>query len=71
MHRYRSRPTTHPVSFEEACVAAEELRPAFLATPGAIDWMAAAHDQREQELDKLRREKRRKERAKQKKRKSR
>ena len=60
-----------PVALEEACVAAEELRPAFLATPGAIDWIAAVHDQREQELDRLRGEKRRKEWARQKKRKSR
>lgn len=60
-----------PGSFEEACVAAEELRPAFRSTPGALDWLAEVHDQRQQELEKLRREKRRKERAKQKKRKGR
>ena len=35
-----------PGSYEEACVAAEELRPAFQATPGAIDWLVQAHDQR-------------------------
>jgi tetratricopeptide (TPR) repeat protein len=58
-------------SFEEACVAVDELRPAFQATPGALDWIDYARQQRELELDKLRREKKRKERAKQKKRKSR
>lgn len=60
-----------PGSFEEACVAADELRPAFQATPGALDWIVDAHEQREHELDKVRRETRRKERAKQKKRKRR
>ncbi len=60
-----------PGSYEEACVAADELRPAFQATPGALDWIADAHDQQEHGLEKLRREKRRKERAKQKKRKGR
>jgi tetratricopeptide (TPR) repeat protein len=58
-------------SFEEACVAVEELRPAYQATPGALDWIAYARQQRELELDRLRREKRRKERARQKKRKGR
>ena len=60
-----------PGSFEEACVAAEELRPAFQATPGALDWLVVVHEQREHELDKIRRDKRSKERAKQKKRKRR
>jgi tetratricopeptide (TPR) repeat protein len=58
-------------SFEEACVAVEELRPAYQATPGSLDWVADALRQRELELDRLQREKRRKERAKQKKRKGR
>jgi tetratricopeptide (TPR) repeat protein len=58
-------------SFEEACIAAEEVRPAFQATPGALDWIAAESARRTRQLDKLRREKRRKERAKLKKRKRR
>ena len=58
-------------SFEEACVAAEELRPAFQAAPGALDWILEERTQREHELDKRRREKRRKERSKQNKRKGR
>ena len=60
-----------PGSFDEACVAADELRPAFQATPGGLDWIAAAWDQRQKELNKPRREKRPQERAKQKKRKGR
>jgi tetratricopeptide (TPR) repeat protein len=60
-----------PGSFDEACVAADELQPAFQATPGALDWIADARDQREKELNQLRREKRPKERAKRKKRKGR
>ncbi|QDT73494.1 DUF6930 domain-containing protein [Lacipirellula limnantheis] len=58
-------------SFEEACVAVEELRPAFEVTSGALDWVADSLRQREAELDRLRREKRRRERAKNKKRKGR
>jgi tetratricopeptide (TPR) repeat protein len=58
-------------SFEEACVAVEELRPAYQATPGSLDWVADALRQRALELDRLQREKRRKERAKQKKRRGR
>ncbi len=56
-------------SFEEACCCVEELRPAFQATPGALDWVDEIWQQREKVLDKLRREKRRKQRAQQKKRK--
>lgn len=58
-------------SFEEACVAAEELRPAYEATPGALDWLVEAHEERVRAMDKMRREKRRKERAKKKKRRGR
>jgi len=58
-------------SFEEACVAVEELRPAFEVTSGALHWVADSLRQREAEWDRLRREKRRKERAKNKKRKGR
>jgi tetratricopeptide (TPR) repeat protein len=64
-------PCYAPGGFDEACVAAGELRPAFQATPSALDWIADARDQGEKELNKLRREKRQKERAKQKKRKGR
>jgi hypothetical protein len=60
-----------PGSLEEACIAADELRSAFQATPGALDWIADGRDQREKELNKRRREKRQKERAQQKKRKRR
>jgi tetratricopeptide (TPR) repeat protein len=60
-----------PGSIEEACVAVDELRPAFEATPGALNWVADSLRQRELVLDRLKREKRRKERAKQKKRKGR
>lgn len=60
-----------PGSFEEACIAAEEMRAAFQATPGAVDWIAGESTRHAQALDKVRREKRRKERAKQKKRKRR
>lgn len=56
-----------PGSFEEACIAAEELRPAFLATPGALDWIGDESALRAKQLDKMRREKRRKERVRQKK----
>jgi tetratricopeptide (TPR) repeat protein len=60
-----------PGSFEEACVAAEELRPAFQATSGAIDWIFNAQQRRAEDLDRVRREHRRQERTKQKKRKRR
>lgn len=60
-----------PGSFEEACVAAEELRPAFQATPAALRWLAGVQERRQNELAKFRREKRRKERTKEKKRKRR
>lgn len=49
--------------YDEACIVAEALRPAFEATPGAIMWISEVFQQREKKLDKLRREKRRKERA--------
>ena len=58
-------------SFEEACVAAQELRPAFRATPGALDWVLEAHAERAHAADPARREKRRKERTQKKKRKRR
>lgn len=58
-------------SFEEACVAAQELRPVFRVTPGALDWVLEAHAERARDADRARREKRRKELAKAKKRKRR
>lgn len=58
-------------SFEEACVAAQELRPVFRDTPGALDWVLEAHAERARTSDRVRIEKRRKERAKEKKRKRR
>lgn len=64
-------PHYSPGSFEEACVATEELRPALQATPDALHWLAAALERREDELAKHRRAKRRKERTKDKKRKRR
>lgn len=60
-----------PGSFEEACVAADELRPAFQATPDVISWLSSASTRRIDDLEKLRRERRRKQRAKEKKRKRR
>ncbi len=60
-----------PGSFEEACVAADELRPAFRATPGAVDWIVDVQTRRAKKLDESRREQRRKERTKNKKRKRR
>lgn len=35
-----------PGSIEEACIAAEELRPAFQATPGALEWIAQELEER-------------------------
>lgn len=58
-------------SFEEACVAAFELRPVFRATPGALEWVLEAHAERARASNRVRREKRRKERAKEKTRKRR
>lgn len=58
-------------SFEEACVAAQELRPAFQATPGAVDWVRESYATRQRELERARREKQRKSREKGKKRKRR
>ncbi len=64
-------PQYAPGSFEEACIAVEELRGAFQGTPGAVDWIAGESARHARVLDQARREKRRKERAKQKKRKQR
>jgi hypothetical protein len=58
-------------SFEEACVAAQELRPVFRVTPGALDWVLEAHADRARDADRARREKRPKDLAKAKKRKRR
>ena len=52
-------------SFEEACFVAEQLRPAYESSEGALDWVAATQQRREQEQDKHRREKQRKDRARQ------
>lgn len=60
-----------PGSFEEACIAAEQLRGAFQATPGAVDWIAGESARHARVLDKVRPEERRKEPAKRKKRKQR
>jgi tetratricopeptide (TPR) repeat protein len=51
-----------PGTVEEAIVCADELRPAFLATPGALDWLAAEHRQRERKFEAHRRHERRKQR---------
>lgn len=60
-------PTYSPGSFEEACVAANELHDAFLATDGAIDWMLTVEATRALEAERAEREKRRKQRTKNKK----
>ena len=60
-----------PGSFEEACIAVEELQAAFERTPGAVDWIASESTRQERALDKVGREKRRKETSQQKKRKRR
>ncbi len=44
-------PFYEPGSFEEACVATEVLRPAYQATPGAIDWVADAVQQQQTESE--------------------
>ena len=54
-------------SIKEACFVAEQLRPAYESSEGALEWLAATQQRREQEQDKRRREKRRKDRARQKK----
>ena len=55
-----------PGSPEEAMICAEELRPAFKQTEGALRWLAGEHNQREREQATRRREKLRKERQKKK-----
>ncbi|MHB1034380.1 MAG: DUF6930 domain-containing protein [Pirellulales bacterium] len=60
-----------PGSPEEAVFCVGTLRPAFAATAGALDWVAAHQRQREKELDARRKEQRRKERQKDKKKKKR
>jgi len=61
-------PHYSPGSFEEAIVCAEELRPAFDQTEGAMDWMASEFRQREKEVAARRKEQRRKQRGQKKKR---
>ena len=64
-------PHYSPGSFEEAVVCAEELRPAFSQTEGALDWMASELRQREKEVAARRKEQRRKQRGQKKRRKGR
>ncbi|MBN2476973.1 MAG: hypothetical protein JXB62_20360 [Pirellulales bacterium] len=64
-------PHYRPASPEEAMICAEELRPAFARTEGALDWIAAEHRQRERELGARRKEQRKRQRQQQKKRKRR
>jgi len=53
-----------PGSEEEALLAAEELRPAFLATPGAIEWVVPESAKWQAVQEKMRRGQRRKQRTK-------
>ena len=64
-------PHYSPGSPEEAIVCAEELRPAFAQTEGALDWLAAELRQREKELAARRKEQRKKQRGQKKRRKGR
>ncbi len=53
-----------PGTEEEALLAAEELRPAFQATPGAVEWVVAESGKWQASQEKKRREQRRKQREK-------
>lgn len=64
-------PHYSPGSVEEAIVCAEELGPAFRATEGALEWLAAEHRRREKELQARRKEQKKKQREQRKKRKDR
>lgn len=52
-----------PGSPEEAILCAEELRPAFAQTEGALDWMAREHRQWQKEIQARRKADRRKQRG--------
>jgi tetratricopeptide (TPR) repeat protein len=64
-------PRYSPGSFEEAIVCAEELRPAFAQTEGALDWLAAECRLGEKDLAARHRQQRRKQRGQKKKRRGR
>jgi len=51
-----------PGSPEEAILCAEQLRPAFETTEGALEWLAAEHEQRQKRILARHKEQRRKER---------
>jgi len=64
-------PHYSPGSPEEAIICAEELRPAFAQTEGALDWLVAEHRRRQKELEARRKQRRRKQRGQKKRRKGR
>ena len=64
-------PHYSPGSIEEAIVCAEELRPAFAQTEGALDFLAAELGQREKEAAARRKEQRRRQRGQKRRRKGR
>ncbi len=56
-------PHYSPGSPEEAVICAEEMRPAFAQTEGALEWMAREHRQWQKEIQARRKAKRRKQRG--------